>query len=256
MLPPTSTSPPVARLIRLCRSAVLRSSPTYQHRTSRKQKGRMAGAPGPIRRAWYQWKMQRFPWRKKWLVGFDLHGNTFWEFKDALHALRNRRIAKYSRSTHLGDVQISPSWMQWLRHTRFEPPTITEQHQDLMRQARMKQLAAQADARWAETPSALDAPDKQQPMQMLQSRDPDSGLTQMNLDQEVRDEAARQVEPEHISPDPPVPAQAAAVEDDAPDATPRKRMRKEPKDTPWKQAAQSQDWQPQGWSPAPAKRRA
>jgi hypothetical protein len=29
----------------------------------------MAGAPGPIRKAWYQWKMQRFPWRKKWLVG-------------------------------------------------------------------------------------------------------------------------------------------------------------------------------------------
>ncbi|KAI0586581.1 NDUFA12 domain-containing protein [Pyrenophora tritici-repentis] len=140
----------------------------------------MAGTPGPIRRAWYQWKMQRFPWRKKWLVGFDLQGNTFWEFKDALHALRNRRIAKYSRSTHLGDVQISPSWMQWLRHTRFEPPTVDEQHQDLIRQARIKQLAAQADARWAEKPSALDAPDKQQPMQMLQSKDPDSGVTQMN----------------------------------------------------------------------------
>ncbi|KAA8626382.1 NDUFA12 domain containing protein [Pyrenophora tritici-repentis] len=179
----------------------------------------MAGTPGPIRRAWYQWKMQRFPWRKKWLVGFDLQGNTFWEFKEALHALRNRRIAKYSRSTHLGDVQISPSWMQWLRHTRFEPPTVDEQHQDLIRQARIKQLAAQADARWAEKPSALDAPDKQQPMQMLQSKDPDSGVTQMN------------------------------------DATPRKRMRKEPKDSPWKQAAQSQEWQPQGWSPAPAKRR-
>jgi len=40
-------------------------------------------------------------------TGFDLQGNTFWEFKDALHALRNRRIAKYSRSTHYGDVQIS-----------------------------------------------------------------------------------------------------------------------------------------------------
>ena len=40
-------------------------------------------------------------------IGFDLQGNTFWEFKDALHALRNRRIAKYSRSTHYGDVQIS-----------------------------------------------------------------------------------------------------------------------------------------------------
>jgi hypothetical protein len=51
--------------------------------------------------------MLRFPWRKRWLVGFDLEGNTFWEFKDALHALRNRRIAKYHRSTHYGDVNVS-----------------------------------------------------------------------------------------------------------------------------------------------------
>jgi len=138
--------------------------------------------------------------------------------------------------------------MQWLRHTRFEPPTVAEQHQDLMRQARMKQLAAQADARWAEKPSALDAPDKQQPMQMLQSKDPDSGVTQMNVEQEIRDKAAWQTEPEQTPP-------APAVEDHVPDATPRKRMRKEPKDSPWKQAAQSQEWQPQGWSPAPAKRK-
>jgi len=145
--------------------------------------------------------------------------------------------------------------MQWLRHTRFEPPTVAEQHQDLMRQARMKQLAAQADAKWAEKPSALDAPDKQQPMQMLQSKDPDSGVTQMNLDQEVRDKAVQQAGSEQVLQDPPVPAPAPAVEDDAPSATPRKRMRKEPKDSPWKQAAQSQEWQPQGWSPPPAKRR-
>jgi hypothetical protein len=67
----------------------------------------MATPPGPIRRAWYEWKMLRFPWRKRWLVGFDLQGNTFWEFKDALHAMRNRRIAKYHRSTHYGDVNVS-----------------------------------------------------------------------------------------------------------------------------------------------------
>jgi hypothetical protein len=42
-------------------------------------------------------------------TGFDLHGNTFWEFKDQLHALRNRRIAKYSRSTQYSDVNISRS---------------------------------------------------------------------------------------------------------------------------------------------------
>jgi hypothetical protein len=40
-------------------------------------------------------------------AGFDLQGNTFWEFKDTLHAMRNRRIAKYSRKTHYGDVNVS-----------------------------------------------------------------------------------------------------------------------------------------------------
>ncbi|RAR09827.1 electron carrier [Stemphylium lycopersici] len=219
----------------------------------------MAGTPGPIKRAWYQWKMQRFPWRKKWLVGFDLHGNTFWEFKDALHALRNRRIAKYSRSTHYGDVQISPSWMQWLRHTRFEPPTVAEQHQDLMRQERMKMLAAQADARWAEKPSALDAPDKQQPVQPLQSKDAESGVAQMRVDEGIRDRAEppRQLgrEPTDPATDPATDPTNPAVKDDAPASKAKKRMRKEPKDSPWKHAAQGQEWQPQGWSPAPAKRR-
>ncbi|CAO2655506.1 Nn.00g043090.m01.CDS01 [Neocucurbitaria sp. VM-36] len=229
----------------------------------------MAAGPGPIRKAWYQWKMMRFPWRKKWLVGFDLQGNTFWEFKDALHALRNRRIAKYSRKTHYGDVNVSPSWMQWLRHTRYDPPTVAEQQQDLIRQERMKMLAAQADARWAAKPSALDAPDRQQPAQMLQSRDPKSGVTQMNADQEIRDRAEpprtldeqpakphlEEQEAQQMPHDPPVPASA----DDAPTLTTRKRMKKEPKDSPWKQAAHNnpgQDWQPQEWSPAPTKRRA
>jgi NADH dehydrogenase [ubiquinone] 1 alpha subcomplex assembly factor 2 len=48
------------------------------------------------------------------MAGFDLQGNTFWEFKDALHSLRNRRIAQYSRSTHLGDVKVSRSCFPFL----------------------------------------------------------------------------------------------------------------------------------------------
>ncbi|KAH3949759.1 NADH dehydrogenase 1 alpha subcomplex subunit [Parastagonospora nodorum] len=221
----------------------------------------MPKAPGPILRAWYEWRMKRFLWRKKWLVGFDLQGNTFWEFKDQLHALRNRRIAKYSRDTHYGDVNVSPSWMQWLRHTRFDPPSIAEQQQEIRRQERMKMLAAQADARWASKPSALDAPDKQQPMQMLQSRDPDSGVTQMNVDQERRDElepprtveeqeakpqsVVEDPEPQQMPRDPPAPPAS-----DAPTA-PRKKPKKEHKDSPWKQAETAKDWQPQGWTPAP-----
>jgi NADH dehydrogenase [ubiquinone] 1 alpha subcomplex assembly factor 2 len=135
-----------------------------------------------------------------------------------------------------------------------------------MRQERMKMLASQADARWASKPSALDSPDKQQPVQMLQSRDPDSGVNQMNVNQEIRDRAepprAMQEqeakpgepisgvpEPHDMPRDPPVP-----TADDAPATQPQRKTRKEPKESPWTQADKSKDWQPQGWSPAPVRR--
>jgi NADH dehydrogenase [ubiquinone] 1 alpha subcomplex assembly factor 2 len=49
------------------------------------------------------------------MAGFDLQGNTFWEFKDALNTLRTRRIAKYSRSTQYSEVQVSRSCLPNLR---------------------------------------------------------------------------------------------------------------------------------------------
>ena len=41
------------------------------------------------------------------MLGYDLAGNTFWEFKDALNANRMRRIVKYTRKTHHADVVIT-----------------------------------------------------------------------------------------------------------------------------------------------------
>ncbi|KAF2243938.1 hypothetical protein BU26DRAFT_554706 [Trematosphaeria pertusa] len=214
----------------------------------------MARNPGPIRRLWYSWKMMQLPWRRRWLVGFDLEGNTYWEFKDALHSHRNRRIVKYGRRTHYGDVAVPPPWMQWLRHTRFEPPTVAEQRSDVFRQQRIKMLAQEADARWAAKPSVLDAPDKQQPVQPLESRDPNAGIRQMNADQEVRGKAEpqRTVEEEDV-------ASKAAQTNEAPALKTRRRMRTEPKDSPWNQAAKGNpgdEWQPQSWTPGSAKRRA
>jgi NADH dehydrogenase [ubiquinone] 1 alpha subcomplex assembly factor 2 len=69
-----------------------------------------------------------------------------------------RRIVQYPASTHYSDITISPQWHQWLRHTRLDPPSLTEQSQDLVRQQNLKILAAEADARWAAKPSFLDAP--------------------------------------------------------------------------------------------------
>lgn len=63
--------------------------------------------PGYLRQAWYKWKSFKLPWRRQFLIGADLAGNTFWEFKDALNSNRFRRIVKYSGATHYGDVKIS-----------------------------------------------------------------------------------------------------------------------------------------------------
>lgn len=64
-------------------------------------------SPSVLKRAWYKWKALRLPWRKQFLVGADLAGNTFWEFKDALNANRWRRIVRYTGKIHYADVKIS-----------------------------------------------------------------------------------------------------------------------------------------------------
>lgn len=122
-----------------------------------------------------------------------------------------------------------------------------------MRQERIKLLAAQADAKWAAKPSALDAPDKQQPVQPLQSVGAESAIMPMNVNHDIRNRAAAE---------PAEPARPTAHNQPsgAPAPTsvkkkPKKEPKKEPKDSPWNQPSQSQDWQPQGWTPAPAKRR-
>ncbi|EGS20514.1 uncharacterized protein CTHT_0023460 [Thermochaetoides thermophila DSM 1495] len=116
----------------------------------------------PLRRLWYKWKMLRLPWRRKFLVGFDLSGNTYWEFllrgQTPGPGSRYRRIVQYPRGTHHGDVKVSPAWHQWLRHTRRDPPSIAEQLADVERQTRIRQLAALADARWEAKPKLTDAP--------------------------------------------------------------------------------------------------
>lgn len=129
-------------------------------------------APGPLKKAWLAWKSLKLPWRKRFLAGHDLAGNTYWEFKDALNAQRMRRIVHYPRETHLSEIKIPPQWHQWLRHTRDDPPSLTEQSRDLVRQEQLKLLAAEADARWAAKPSFLDAPNKQQPLPAIGVKDP------------------------------------------------------------------------------------
>ncbi len=80
-----------------------------------------------------------------------------------------RRIVQYPRDLQYSEVtsKITPAWHQWLRHTRENPPSLTEQSHDLIRQSQLKVLAAQADARWNAKESFLDSPKMLQPQPML-----------------------------------------------------------------------------------------
>ncbi|KAL1974884.1 hypothetical protein VTN31DRAFT_5088 [Thermomyces dupontii] len=67
---------------------------------------------GPINSLWFKWKSLRLPWRKSFLVGQDLLGNTYWEFRETLNSPRLRRIVKYNRNVHYADVKISRTSLQ------------------------------------------------------------------------------------------------------------------------------------------------
>ncbi|KAJ5569981.1 uncharacterized protein N7459_009411 [Penicillium hispanicum] len=176
---------------------------------------------------WFKWKSFRLPWRKSFLVGNDLAGNTFWEFKDVMNANRYRRIVKFDPKTHYGDVQVTPQWHQWLRYVREHPPSIEEQQQDVLRQRQIKELARLADERWASKPSFLDKPQTQQPAPAMESS-------------EVTVNAA--------SEDAATPAPGASASQQAPAA--ESKPQKEP--NPWARADNKNpgdSWQPEPWTP-------
>ncbi|PGH09117.1 hypothetical protein GX51_00871 [Blastomyces parvus] len=181
----------------------------------------------PINSLWFKWKSLKLPWRRTFLAGKDLAGNTFWEFKDALNSKRLRRIVKYNPKTHLADVKVSPQWHQWLRYTRQNPPTLQEQQDDLLRQERMKHLAKLADERWASKPSFLDRPQGQQPGPTMKPSH----------------------EPHHSAAQPDQPAGLQNTTEKEPELKDQDNKNKSPwaRDT----GGPSEKWQPESWNPAP-----
>lgn len=136
-------------------------------------------------------------------------------------------------------------WIQWLRHTRSDPPTIAEQQLDEIRQAQLKQLAAAADARWAAKPSALDPPPQPEPAPQLQPRDPAANAPQTEPEERegVRNVAGA-----------PNEVKASMEEQEKVDKGRFKGEKKEKTPSPWDEA-KSQEWQPAPWTPKIARRR-
>ena len=90
-------------------------------------------APGALRKLWFRWKALRLPWRRQFLIGNDLAGNSFWEFRDQLNAGKWRRIVKYSNVPHYADVKISrmfhvPPSASYYAQRRLTRPSCDEQH--------------------------------------------------------------------------------------------------------------------------------
>lgn len=91
------------------------------------------------------------PFRRKFFVGYDLHGNTYWEFTiDGNMQRLRRKLEPYEEKLFKADYfeTVPPQWLQWLRRTRNEAPTLQELINDQIRQQRIKVLAQQADERW------------------------------------------------------------------------------------------------------------
>lgn len=144
--------------------------------------------------------------------------------------------------THHSDAPLTPAWLQWLRHTRPDPPSISEQAEEMDRQQNLKYLAAAADARWAEKPSFLDKPkDVGQPAPLMEPRDK-GGY--------VEDGKTGVMNPIVAAGD-----QGQGEEPQASEQSKRKEEKK--KANPWDQqrGAPGQDWQPAAWTPGQATQR-
>ncbi|CAG8688386.1 8602_t:CDS:2 [Cetraspora pellucida] len=88
----------------------------------------MSSANSYLSRLLKIWKQTRFPWRQQAFVGSDLSGNDYYESYRLING-RKKRTVEMKEKKPLGEYNsdsLPVQWQSWLRHTRFEPPTIEE----------------------------------------------------------------------------------------------------------------------------------
>ncbi|KAF3922506.1 hypothetical protein AA313_de0210297 [Arthrobotrys entomopaga] len=133
----------------------------------------------PFKRLYYRWKSMRLPWRKRYFIGMDLEGNTFWEFRDRLVASRARRIIDFRGGVHslanYSEFRVDPQWHQWLRCTRYEPPTVAELQAEVTRRKTMVERVRLADERWAKGASYLRRPGEEEVRRLQRSAERTEG---------------------------------------------------------------------------------
>ncbi|CAG8436923.1 12371_t:CDS:2 [Funneliformis mosseae] len=76
----------------------------------------------------FPWKHIRFPWRSIVYVGSDNIGNEYYESTRQINGRTKRMVelkVKKDLIDYSGD-EVPVQWESWLRHTRYDPPTIEE----------------------------------------------------------------------------------------------------------------------------------
>ena len=115
-----------------------------------------------------------------------------------------------------------------------------------MRQIRIKELAAAADARWASQKSSLDSPNMQQPVPAIGVRDP-GGYA--NATEDVSKQGVRSAvrSPQKVG-----GGETTKLQENEELNNPRKT-----EEPPWKAAPATpgEDWQPKAWKPGPRRRK-
>lgn len=114
----------------------------------------------------------------------------------------------------------------------------------------MRQLASDADARWAEKESFLDAPSKQQPAPAIGVKDP-AGYMHNNQTEPEQNEGVRSAVGDESE-------VKAATQGKTKDEGRFKGKTKDKDANPWAKAQKGgpgEGWQPDSWSPGIAKRR-
>ncbi|RIA84873.1 hypothetical protein C1645_783259 [Glomus cerebriforme] len=74
------------------------------------------------------WKHMRFPWRTRVYVGSDNLGNEYYESTKKING-RTKRMVELKGKKDLIDYigyEIPVQWESWLKHTRYDSPTIEE----------------------------------------------------------------------------------------------------------------------------------
>lgn len=75
--------------------------------------------------------------RKRHYVGYDLDGNQYFEFDNALRPNRPRRMVDFKTGNwrEAREDRLPVQWLTWLKYTRNDPPTIEELEADVQRKA-------------------------------------------------------------------------------------------------------------------------